>query len=131
MLKVASTCEDHRHAMFIGGGDDFGVVAGAAGLNGGEDASFGGLVDAVSEREESVAGDNAPLASISGLLSGDLCRIESAHLACSGSGDRSVLAKDDRIRLHMLENTPSETGIAEFGIGRLTVCDNLPIGFGD
>ena len=72
MLKVSAAGEDHGHAMFVGGGDDFGVVAGAAGLDGGEDAGFRGLVDAVTEWEEGIAGDNSALATVTGFLSGDL-----------------------------------------------------------
>src|SRR5512135_330538 len=47
--------EYHRHAVLIGGGDDFLVPHGAAGLDHRGDASLGGRVNAVAEGEEGIA----------------------------------------------------------------------------
>src|SRR5689334_25415904 len=49
--EVAHAGEDHRHAVLVGGGDDFVVALAAAGLNDGLDAVLRGGVDAVTERE--------------------------------------------------------------------------------
>src|SRR5439155_11880315 len=97
MLKVSAAGEDHGHPLFVGGGDHFRVVARTTRLDRGEDAGFGGLVDAVTEREEGIAGDDSASATVSRFLRGDLRRVEPAHLARARAGDHAVLRENDRV----------------------------------
>ncbi len=57
--EVARAGEDHGHAAFVGGGDDFFVADGAAGLDGAGGAGVGGGEESVGEGEEGVAADGA------------------------------------------------------------------------
>ena len=130
MLKVAAAGKDHRHAMFVGSRDDFGIVAGASRLNRGEDAGLRRLVDAVAEREEGVAGDDSAVASVGGFLRGDLRRIEPAHLTGTGAGDRSVFRENDCVGFDVLAEPPRESQVTQFSVGWLASRDDLPISFG-
>ena len=56
MPEVPHAGEHHGDAMLVGGGDDFVVAHGTARLDYRRDAGGGGVVEAVAEREEGVAG---------------------------------------------------------------------------
>ncbi len=56
MSEMSHPGKHHRHAVFIGGGDDFIITHRAAGLNHRLDAGFESRVDAIAEREEGVRG---------------------------------------------------------------------------
>ncbi len=56
MPEVAHAGEHHRHAVFVGGGDDFPVPHGTTRLNDGGNAALGGGVKTVAKREERVRG---------------------------------------------------------------------------
>jgi hypothetical protein len=58
VAEVAKSAEDHGEAEAVGGGDDFGVFDGTAGLDGGGDAVLGGGFEAIGEGEEGVGGDD-------------------------------------------------------------------------
>src|SRR4051812_18723558 len=58
MSKMAKTGEDHRDVAFVGDGDDFGIADGAAWLNGGGGAGFGGGDEAVGERKKCIAANH-------------------------------------------------------------------------
>src|SRR5439155_10706149 len=55
MLELPFSGEHHRHAVFVGGGDDFVVPKRAARLGDRGDAAGGNGVEPVPEREEGVA----------------------------------------------------------------------------
>ena len=53
------TGEDHGHVGSVGGGDDFLVADGAAGLDAGGGTGVDRGLEAVGEREQAVGGDDA------------------------------------------------------------------------
>src|SRR5438128_2691605 len=59
MSKMAETGEDHGEVAFVGGGDDFRIAEGAARLNRGGGAGFGGGDEAVWEWKKCVAANDA------------------------------------------------------------------------
>ena len=62
MPEMTDAGEDHGHFAFVGGGDHFVVAHGAARLNRGRRAGFGGGDQAVGKREKGVARHRAALA---------------------------------------------------------------------
>ena len=54
MPEMPAAGEHHRHAVFVGGGDDFRVANRPAGLDDRGRAGGGDRVEAVAEREERV-----------------------------------------------------------------------------
>src|SRR5436305_2832275 len=57
--EVAYTGEDHGHAQFVGGGDNFGVAHGASGLDDCGGSGVGDGLQTVGEWEEGVRGGYA------------------------------------------------------------------------
>lgn len=58
MPEMAVAGEDHGDAGGVGGGDDFFIAHGAAGLDAGGDASIDGGLQAVGEGEHGIGGDD-------------------------------------------------------------------------
>src|SRR5690349_2042880 len=84
VAKVSSPGEDHGDVAGVGGGDDFRVTHGAARLDGGSGAGFGGGDEAVSEGEKGVAANDASLQRkfrFARFPNGDAAGIDAAHLA--------------------------------------------------
>ena len=54
MTEVTDTGDDHRHPVFVGGGNHLVVTERAAGMDHGRGAGTGHHVEAVTEREERV-----------------------------------------------------------------------------
>ena len=97
MFEVAAAGEDHGHAVFVTRGDDFFILDGAARLNRGRDAGFGGFVNAVSEGEERVGCDDPALATFARFAGGDFGGVEAAHLARSDADRHAVFRVEDRV----------------------------------
>jgi hypothetical protein len=54
MFEVTNTGENHGETVLIGGGDDLFITHGTSRLYYGRNPMFGGFIDAVTKREESV-----------------------------------------------------------------------------
>ena len=54
MAEMPHAGEHHRHAVFIRRRDHFCIAHAAAGLDHGGDAGCGSLIDAITERKESI-----------------------------------------------------------------------------
>ena len=111
MPEVAHAGEDHGDAAFVGGGDDFGVADGAAGLDDAGCAGVGQHVQAVAEREEGVAGGCGAGQAQAGVLrfdAGDAGRVQAAHLACADADGHAVLAEDDGVAFDVLGHLPGK-----------------------
>ena len=59
MPEVPHPREQHGEPLFVGGGDDFFVAHGSAGLDDAGGAGFGGLQQTIGEGEECIGGDGA------------------------------------------------------------------------
>ena len=84
MTEVAGAGEHHGQTMFVGSSDDFLVAHRSPRLYDGLGTGRGQHIDAVTEREEGIGGDDRTVEVESGMLcldTGDLGRIDAAHLA--------------------------------------------------
>ena len=114
---MAHAGEYHGHAVFIGGGDGFLVAHRPTRLNDGADTGFGGLVDAIAEREEGVRGHHRALhfqPGVTGLDTGNARTVDAAHLPGADTDGHRVLAIDDRIGFHILADAPGEQQVFHF-----------------
>ena len=111
--KWRTPVNDHRHAVLVGGGDDLGVAHRAAGLDDGDGAGLGRLVDAVAEREERVRGRRRCPSSGARAFAR---RSAPSRRATSGRRRRRRVrppaAKHDGVRLHVLADAPGEVEVA-------------------
>src|SRR5271154_5768228 len=122
--KVAHVGEDHGEAEAVGGGDDFGVFDGAARLNHGGGAGFGGVLDAVGEGEKGVGGDYGSLQRFLRFHYRDLDGIDAAHLAGADAERGGILGEDDGVGFNVLADFPGELEIGEFGWRGSTLGDD-------
>src|SRR5262245_5869174 len=113
MPKMAATGEDHRQAVRVARGDDMHVSWCADWMN-----DRGGLVEGIVEWEKRIGGKCSAAGAGGRFLDGDFHRIHAAHLPCADPNHRLRLRKHDRIRLHVATYGPSETQVAELGVGR-------------
>src|SRR5688572_7132993 len=100
MPEVAHAGEDHAHAVFVGGGDDFFVAFAAARLNDGLDAVLGSDIDAVAEREEGIGGHGTAFdgeALVLGLECGDARGIDARHLPGANSNGHSLAGEHNGV----------------------------------
>ena len=106
MAEVPDAGEDHGQTQTVGGGNDFGIFDGAAGLN-----ESRGAVTAASSRP-SGKGKNASeattLPSERRAFSADFDGIDAAHLARADGDDLAGAGVDDGIRFHVLGDFPGE-----------------------
>lgn len=58
MPEVAVASEDHGDAGGVGGGDDFFIAHGAAGLDAGGDTGIDGRLQTIGEGEHGIGGDD-------------------------------------------------------------------------
>ena len=70
------------------------------------------------------------MAPFPGFMGGDEGRIDAAHLAGTDADERSALAEDDGVRLHMLADPPRETKLLQFVLRRFALGGNRPFFFG-
>src|SRR5690606_36496679 len=69
--EVATPCEDHRQAEFVGGGDDLVVLLAATRLGNRHDSGCGGHLDSIREGKERVRGKNRPSSQFARLFAGN------------------------------------------------------------
>src|SRR3712207_3218530 len=119
MPEMPDAREDHRQIVLVGGGDDFGVADGAAGLDDGGDAVPGRLVEAVADGEELVGGERGALDWKLHAHRADADGIDARHLA-RADADRLARARvDDGVRLRVLAARPGEEEGRELFAGLL------------
>src|SRR6185503_4978005 len=58
VMKQSQTRKDHRHTIFVTGGDDIFIAVGAARLQNIFHSAFGGTVNRVTEREEGIRAEH-------------------------------------------------------------------------
>ncbi len=131
MQEVAHVGEDHGQAEIVGGGDDFGVFDGAAGLNDSGGAGFCGVLDAVGEREEGVGGDDAALQRFLRFHDRDFDGVDAGHLAGADAEGGGILGEDDGVGFDVLADFPGELEIGEFGGGGCAFGDDGKLLAGD
>src|SRR5580698_4964153 len=112
--EVAHAGEDHGEVEAVGGGDDVVVAHGAAGLNHGGGAGFGGFFDAVGEWEKGVGGDDAAGERRLRFHHGDFYGINAAHLAGSDAEGGAVFGEDDGVGFDVLRDFPGEAHRGHF-----------------
>src|SRR5687768_13153092 len=108
---MAVAGKNHGDVAFIGGGNDFGVADGAAGLDRGGGAGFGGGDEAVREREKSVAADHAAFERQAGFArfpNGDAAGIDAAHLAGADAERAARSDVNDGVGFDVLDDAPAE-----------------------
>ena len=124
VLEVALAGEDHRHVVRVGGGDGFVVADGAAGLDDGGDARFGGRLDAVREREEGVGGHDGALRPVAGARAASMTLVTRlgwpAPMPTSAESFTKTMAFD-----LMCLTAVGEEEVAHLRVGRLALRDDL------
>ena len=126
--------EDHGHAGFVGGGNDFFVADRAARLDHAADAYLGGIVDTVAEREEGVGGHHRPFHLQPGMLGldgGNAGGVDAAHLAGAHAHGLAVLGVDDGVGFDELGHFPGEDQVVHLGFRRGALGDHFQLAFGD
>jgi len=117
MPEMPAAGEGHGHAALVGGGDDFGVALGAAGLDGGSRAGLGGGDETVGEREECIAANGAAAEvefGFAGLPNGDAAGVHPAHLAGTDAEGTILGGVNDGVGLDVLDGAPAEKHGLEF-----------------
>ena len=105
---MADTGKDHGHSEAVSGGDDVVVADGASRLNDGDGAGFGGFLDAIGEREESVGGDDAAGERRLRFHDGDFYGIDAAHLAGADAERGAIFGENDGVGFDVLADFPRE-----------------------
>ena len=126
--------EDHGHAGFVGGGNDFFVADRAARLDHAADAYLGGIVDTVAEREEGVGGHHRPFHLQPGMLGldgGNAGGVDAAHLAGAHAHGLAVLGVDNSVGFDELGHFPGEDQVVHLGFGGGALGDHFQLAFGD
>src|SRR5579863_5580605 len=118
MAEMAYGGEDHGEAEAVGGGGDFVVAHGAAGLDDGGDSVLGGFLDAVGEREEGVGGEYGSLQRQDGLHRADFDGIDAAHLPGAGADGLAGAGEYDGVGFNVLHDFPAEFERIPFGLRR-------------
>src|SRR5262249_17412511 len=88
------------------------------GLDDGRDAGASGLIDIITEGEERIGSEHAPLASLARFTHHQVNRIDAAHLPRADADDHAGFAQHDGVALDVLAHQPRETQIAHFLLGR-------------
>ena len=133
MAEVAGAGEGHGEVAFVGGGDDFGVAHGAAGLDGGGGAGFGSGDEAVGEGEEGITTHDTSFEGefgFAGFPNGDAAGIDAAHLTCADAEGAIGANVNDGVGFEVFDDAPAEEHAAEFLGGGLAFGDDFEIGGG-
>lgn len=128
VAEVAGAGENHGHAAFVGGGDDFFVADGAAGLDGAGGSGVGGCEETVGEGEECVASDGAAFQGESGVTcfpDGHAGGVDTGHLTGTDAEGAVGAGVDDGVALDVFDDAPSERHGSEFLFGGLAFCDDF------
>ncbi|MFM1943610.1 MAG: hypothetical protein RI897_2592 [Verrucomicrobiota bacterium] len=134
VAEVADAGEGHGHIAFIGGGDDFGVAFGAAGLDTGCGTGFGGGDESVGEGEEGIATDDATDhgdTGFAGFPDGDTGGIDAAHLAGADTDGAVGVGEEDGVGFDVFDDTPAEEHGADFFGCGFSLGDELEVIFRD
>ena len=134
VTEVAYRGEDHGDAVFIGGGDHFGIADGTAWLDNGSRAGIGDDVKAVTERNESVRSDDGAFEGQPGVGSfhgGSTRSVHTAHLAGADAQCHAVSAEDDRVRFDELDDFRCEQHVLHLLGSRLFFRDDFQIACND
>ena len=111
MSEMTHAGKDHGDMVFVGGGNDFIITHGAAGLNDGGNAGLSSGIDAIPEREKGIRshdGTGNHQAFVGGFDAGDTGRIHAAHLPCADTDGLAVFAIDDGVGFNKFGNFPGE-----------------------
>jgi len=134
VTEMTHVREDHRHAMFVGGVDDFLIAHGATGLDHTGDSGSRSGINAIAEREECIGCHDGSLdfqTLVLGFDAGDFGGVDAAHLASTDTDGHFVFRVDNGIGLDELADFPAEQQVIEFLGGWLPFGDNLQLFAGD
>src|SRR5690606_13411288 len=111
MAEMTHAGKYHSHAVFIAGRNGFFVAHGTAWLNYRSDPDLGGVINAVTEGEESIRSHYLAChlqACMLGFNSRDACRVYAAHLACAYADGLIVFCVDNRVGFYKFGDFPGE-----------------------
>ena len=131
MPEMPNPRHDEGDVVLVADGDGFVVLDGAAGLDDGGDARFGGGFGAVGEGEEGVAGESGTLGRVARLLDGESDGLDAVHLACADALEGAVFGDDDGVGLDVLDDAPREEEFGEFGGRGWAVPSDGQVGVGE
>lgn len=132
--EMPNTGKYHRNAVFVGGGNHFGIAHRTAGLDHRLDAGFGGGVDAVAEREKRITGHHRSghdQARIGGFDAGDARRIHAAHLAGAHANGAAVFGIHNRVGFDELGDLPRKQQVGKLRVGGCKLTDHFQCVTGD
>ena len=101
MSKVSLPRKHHRHRVLVGRLDHLRISLGPARLDDATDARGREMIDAVSEREESVGGQHRPAREFSRPRDRLADRLDARCLSPANTDRHSVANEHDRVGLHM------------------------------
>lgn len=128
MPEMAVAGEDHGDSCGIGGGDDFFIAHGAAGLDAGGDAGIDGGLQAIGEGEHGIGGDDGAFEIETGFFGfpdGDARAVDAAHLSGTDA-ERAIRCRiDDGVGLDVFHDAPGEAHGTEFFLRRRAFGDDF------
>lgn len=90
MLEVSLAGKDHWNAMLVTGRDNFVVLPRTPRLNDRDNPSLSRSVNGIGKRKKCIRGQYAPLGLLSCLFDRNFNAVNSAHLTCTDTNQRSI-----------------------------------------
>ena len=131
---MAHAGEHHGDAGFVCSRNHLGVAHRTTWLDYRGNTGFGGVIDAIPEREKRIAGHHRTghrQAGMLGLDRCDPCGVDPAHLSGTDPDCLPIFGVDDGIGLDELGYFPGENQVVDFLFGRGALSDDLQVGFAD
>ncbi len=128
MSKVPATGEEHRHAVFVAGGDHFRVISGSTRLDDGRNSRLGRDVNSIAKREKRIGRHHRALAAVTRFLRGQSDRIDAAHLPGADAHHHPRAGQHNRIRFDVLGHNPGKLEIRLLFGRRGALGGDTPIG---